>query len=121
MALTPEQLQMLQFYMQKNRQTPQPAQIPQLAPQSSGGGDVAGGLSNLLSGIGGAFDTPATQGPVRPGDAPLPGAQQSWLSQFADRIDPIAAQQRQFLSQQQAAPKIDMEQVMKALAKAGIR
>ncbi len=118
MILTPQQTQMLQYYMQKNRNVPQAAQAaPVQLPQQSMGG--SGGAS-LLSTIGGYFDTPAMQGPVQPGAVPLPGAQQSWLSKFADRIDPVAAQQRQILLQQQAAPKIDMQQVMAALAKAGI-
>lgn len=118
MSLTPEQTQMLQYYMQKNRNIPQGAQAApiQLPPQQSSGGSGAG---SLLSTIGGYFDTPAMQGPVQPGSAPLPGAQQSWLSQFADKIDPTAAMQRQMLAQQQSAPKIDMKQVMAMLAKAG--
>ena len=87
MALTPEQSQMLQMFMQKNRIVPQgsPAQMVQpmqIPRQASGGG------SSLLSAIGGLFDTPATQGPVRTGDMPLPGAQQSQLSQFANMIKP---------------------------------
>jgi hypothetical protein len=123
MALTPEQTQLLQTYMMKNRNVPQaqPAPPVQLMPQSSGGS--SGGLSNILSKVGSYFDTPNTpiQGPVRPGDAPLgTGTLPSQLTQFADRLDPMAAMQRKFLEQQQNAPKIDMQQVMKALAKAGI-
>jgi hypothetical protein len=118
MNLTPEQTQMLQYYMQKNRNIPQAAQAPsvQLPGQTAGG---TGGAS-FLSALGGMFDTPATQGPVQPGEEPLPGMQQSWLSKFADRLDPAAAQQRQLLEQQQSAPKIDMKQILSALAKAGM-
>lgn len=119
MALTPEQTQLLQSYMMKNRTVPQGVPAPSVQLPSPSGGGSSG--SSLLSTIGGWFDTPATQGPVQPGAAPLPGAQQSWLSQFADRLDPAAAQQRQILAQQQTAPKIDMQQVMAALAKAGVR
>lgn len=120
MTLTPEQTQLLQNYAMKNRVIPQgqPVQPVQLPAQSNSG---TGGGASLLSAIGGLFDTPAVQGPVQPGSPPLPGARQSMLSQFADRIDPQAASQRQMMSQQQAAPKIDMQQVMAALAKAGIR
>ena len=119
MGLTPEQVQLLQSYAQKNRTLPQGVPAPQVnlpAQVSSGSGGAS-----LLSTVGGWMDTPATQGPVQSGAAPLPQGQQSWLSQFADRLDPAAAQQRQLLSQQQSAPKIDMQQVMAALAKAGIR
>lgn len=120
MTLTPEQTQLLQTYMQKNRTLPQgiPAPSVQLPAQISSGG--SGNAASLLSLLGGYFDTPAMQGPVQPGTEPLPQGQQSWLSQFADRLDPAAAAQRQFLSQQQSVPKIDMKQVMAALAKAGI-
>ncbi len=107
--------------MQKNRNPTQAVQAPPVQLLNAPSSGDSGGLSNLLSAIGEKFDTPATQGPTQPGAAPLPGAQQSWLSQFADRLDPTAAQKRQILSQQQAAPKIDMQQVMAALAKAGIR
>lgn len=120
MNLTSEQLQLLQTYMMKNRTTPQAVQAPpvQLPAQSGGGG---AGAASILSTLGGFFDTPAdsplssgVQGPVRP-------AQQSWLSKFADRLDPAAAQQRQILSQRQTVPKMNMDQIMAALAKAGIK
>lgn len=123
MALTPEQTQMLQYYMQKNRNPVQPAQAQpiQLPAQSGGGGP---GLSSILSTLGGFMDTPNVpiQGPVQPGAAPLgTGTLPSQLTQFADRLDPAAAEQRKLLAQQQSAPKIDMQQIMAALAKAGIR
>ncbi len=119
MTLTPEQTQMLQYYMQKNRNIPQAAQAApiNLPAQSSTGG----GAASLLSTVGKWFDTPETQGPVQPGASALPGAQQSWLSQFADRLDPIAAEQRKILSQQQSAPKIDMQQILASLTKSGVR
>lgn len=118
MTLTPEQSQLLQTYMQKNRLLPQgtPAPSIQLSEQPNTG---SGGGASLLSTIGSYFDTPAMQGPVQPGADPLPGAQQSWLSKFADRLDPIAAQQRQYLTQK-AAPQINMQQLLSALMKAGI-
>lgn len=122
MALTPEQTQLLQNYMMKNRTVPQGVQAaPIQLPEVKSSGNVGGGLANILHSVGSIFDTPATQGPVQPGQPQLPQGQQSWLSQYADRIDPEAAMQRQALQQQQAAPKIDMQQVMAALAKAGIR
>lgn len=120
MALTQEQTQMLMAYMQKNRNIPQAAQAApvQLPAQSNGG--ASAGISSLLSSAGKLFDTAPMQGPVQPGAAPLDNGQ-SWLSKFADRIDPAAAMQRQQITQQQAAPQIDMKAVMAALAKAGIR
>ncbi len=118
MALTPEQKQMLQYYMQKNRAQPMAVQAPQLPslPQSDSGG---GGLSSMLSSLGSYFDTPAQQGPVRPGDAPLQGAQPSFLSRFANTLDPNLVLQKQIAQAQ--APKIDIQQIIAALQKAGIR
>lgn len=118
MALTPEQSQLLQAYMMKNRAQPQAVQAPPVQlPAQTGGGS---GGSSLLSTIGGWFDTAPMQGPVQPGQAPLPQGQQSWLSQFADKMDPMAAQQRQQIQQQQPTPQINRDQVAALMKKMGI-
>lgn len=123
MSLTPEQTQLLQTYMAKNRNVPQGQPVqPVVLPQQSSGSGSGGALASLLHAAGSEFDTPNTpiQGPVQQGRPPLgAGTMPSQLTQFADRIDPAAAMQRQMIAQQQAAPKIDMQQIMKALAKAG--
>lgn len=119
MALTPEQTQMLQFYMQKNRNVLQPAQAaPIQLPSRSGGGGTSG-ASSLLSTIGGYFDTPPVQGPVQPGAAPLDTGQ-SWLSKFADRLDPVAANQRKLISEQLPPLQISRDQVEAFMRKAGL-
>lgn len=118
MALTPQQAQLLQSYMMKNRApAPQGQQAQQFqAKDQTGGGLDSSSLLSALSKIGGWMDTPAMHGPVQPGEAPLPGAQQSWLTQYVNRVDPAAAQQRA----QESMPPLGREDVMTILKKAGV-
>jgi len=122
MALTPEQMQLLQQYMQKNRTPQQPgmqAQQFQAQPVQPSGSTGAG-IASLLGGLGKFFDTPAVQGPVQPGAAPLSQGEPSALTRFASALDPQSTLQQQIIQQQQMAPKIDTQSILLALKKAGI-
>ncbi len=120
MNLTPEQIQLLQAYSQKNRNYAPPAQAQQFQAQPMAQSSGSGGAASILHSIGGLFDTAPTQGAVQPGQPALPQGGQSWLTQFANRLDPEAEQKRQILAQYQNGAQSNPQLIKTALMKAGI-
>lgn len=121
MSLTPEQSQLLQQYMQKNRTPQQPGmQAQQFQAQPMQSSNTSAGISSLLRSLGSYLDTPATQGPVQPGAAPLSQGQPSALTRFANTLDPQGAIQQQANQLQQSAPKFDPQLIQAALKRAGL-
>lgn len=107
MSLTPQQSALLQYYMQKNRNVPQPVQAPPLPANVSSGGSAGPGLASILGTLGGWMDTKAPiSGPLQPGAMRPTVTQPSFLTNFANQLDPQAALIKQYLQMTQKQPDI---------------